>query len=235
MAFRAHDSQPDLLDSYLASTPKREVLRELKTMIKWSRLRTLVRLANKQGGPGQPGKDPVVLIKLLLLERLYALSDVQVVEEAADRLSFRQSRASGDSAAIAVNHSGVGALRAHAAHRQGSATYRNELAFDGGDDWGDAPTPYYYMMSATPDPAAVYHPDVTYRFTGSECTIRGQERGSISEVTTNLEVLGDASSGNGDDFFAHITTNGENVTDIFAVYAEPDGDTDHVTLMAVDP
>jgi transposase, IS5 family len=90
MAFRAHDSQPDLLDSYLASPPKREVLRDLKGLIRWSRLRTLVKPAYKQGGPGQPGKDPVVLIKLLLLERLYALSDVQVVEEAADRLSFRE-------------------------------------------------------------------------------------------------------------------------------------------------
>ncbi len=90
MAFRAHDSQPDLLDSYLASPPKREVLRDLRGLVKWSRLRTLVRPAYKQRGPGQPGKDPVLLIKLLLLERIYDLSDVEVVEEAADRLSFRE-------------------------------------------------------------------------------------------------------------------------------------------------
>jgi len=89
MAFRAHDPQPDLMDSYLASPPKREVLREIKTLLDWGRLRTLCAVAYKDGGPGHPGKDPVLLIKLLLLERLYALSDVQVVEEASDRLTFR--------------------------------------------------------------------------------------------------------------------------------------------------
>jgi IS5 family transposase len=89
MAFRTHDPQPDLMDSYLASPPKREVLRQLKGLIDWERPRTLCRVAYTEGGPGQPGKDPVVLIKLLLLERLYALSDVQVVEEASDRLTFR--------------------------------------------------------------------------------------------------------------------------------------------------
>lgn len=89
MAFRAHDPQPDLMDSYLASPPKRQVLQGLKDLIDWERTRTLCRVAYTEGGPGQPGKDPVVLIKLLLLERLYGLSDVQVVEEAADRLTFR--------------------------------------------------------------------------------------------------------------------------------------------------
>jgi len=89
MAFRAHDPQPDLMDSSLASPPRREVLRRLKDLIDWQRPRTLCRVAYTEGGPGQPGKDPVVLIKLLLLERLYGLSDVQVVEEAADRLTFR--------------------------------------------------------------------------------------------------------------------------------------------------
>lgn len=89
MAFRAHDPQPDLMDSYLASPPKREVLGRLKSLIDWERPRALCRGAYTEGGPGQPGKDPVLLIKLLLLERLYALSDVQVVEEAQDRLTFR--------------------------------------------------------------------------------------------------------------------------------------------------
>jgi transposase, IS5 family len=89
MTFRAHDPQPDLMDSYLASPPKREVLRRLKDLIDWQRPRALCRVAYTEGGPGQPGRDPVVLIKLLLLERLYGLSDVQVVEEAQDRLTFR--------------------------------------------------------------------------------------------------------------------------------------------------
>ena len=90
MAFKSCTSTPDLFDAFLASPPKNEVLRQLKTLIDWDALREAVAPAYKWGGPGAEGYDPVVLIKMLLLQRLYQLSDPAVVEEAADRLSFRE-------------------------------------------------------------------------------------------------------------------------------------------------
>ena len=90
MAFRSCTSHPDLFDSFLATPPRNEVLRELATLLDWDDLRAVVAPAYKSAGAGAPGYDPVVLIKLHLLQRLYGLSDPAVVEEAADRLSFRE-------------------------------------------------------------------------------------------------------------------------------------------------
>ena len=88
MAYKSCTSMPDMFDSFLAAAPRNETLRELRTLLDWGALREVVAPTYKASG--RVGFDPVVLIKLLLLERLYALSDVQVVEEAADRLSFRE-------------------------------------------------------------------------------------------------------------------------------------------------
>ena len=77
-----------MFDSFLAAAPRNEILRELRTLLDWDALREVVAPTYKASG--RVGFDPVVLIKLLLLERLYALSDGQVLEEAADRLSFRE-------------------------------------------------------------------------------------------------------------------------------------------------
>jgi len=79
-----------LFDSFLATPPRNAVLRELATLLDWDDLRAVVAPAYKSAGAGAPGYDPVVLIKLHLLQRLYGLSDPAVVEEAADRLSFRE-------------------------------------------------------------------------------------------------------------------------------------------------
>ena len=37
---------------------------------------------------GRPAKEPEMMLKLLLLERLYALSDVKVIEEGTYNLAF---------------------------------------------------------------------------------------------------------------------------------------------------
>lgn len=90
MPFKSCTSSPDLFDSFLAAPPKNEMLRQLKTVLDWDALRQSVAPAFKWGGPGTQGFDPVILIKMLLLQRLYQLSAPAVVEEAADRLSIRQ-------------------------------------------------------------------------------------------------------------------------------------------------
>jgi IS5 family transposase len=89
MAFKSCTSTPDLFDGFLAAPPRNEVLKALATLLDWDALRAALAPAYKAGG-GAVAYDPVLMIKLLLLERLYQLSDVRVVEEAADRLSFRE-------------------------------------------------------------------------------------------------------------------------------------------------
>ena len=89
MGFKSCTSSPDLFSGFLAAPPKNEVLAAMSRMIDWEPLRELMAPLYKAGS-GREGYDPVMLFKLLLLEHLYDLSDVAVVEEAADRLSFRE-------------------------------------------------------------------------------------------------------------------------------------------------
>lgn len=88
MAFKSCTSTPDMFDGFLAAPPKNEILKRLRTLINWRALRQTVAPAYAE--MGRCGFDPVLLIKMLLLERLYQLSDGDVVVESADRLSFRE-------------------------------------------------------------------------------------------------------------------------------------------------
>lgn len=88
MSMKSCTSSPELFSSYLAAPPKNEVLEGIGKLIDWSRLREM--MATTYSSTGRRGFDGVVLLKMLLLEQLYNLSDVRVVEEARDRLSFRQ-------------------------------------------------------------------------------------------------------------------------------------------------
>ena len=53
-------------------------------------MRDVVEPADKAGGAGLRGFNPVVLIKLHLLQRLYGLSNPGSVEEVADQLGLRE-------------------------------------------------------------------------------------------------------------------------------------------------
>lgn len=88
MAFKSCTSSPEMFDGWLAAPPRSEVLERLATLIDRDALREAVAPAYKD--LGRIGFDPVLLIKLLVLQRLYQLSDPGVVAEAADRLSFRK-------------------------------------------------------------------------------------------------------------------------------------------------
>jgi IS5 family transposase len=90
MAFRSCASESDLFDSYLASPPKNEVLLELNSLIDWPALRRVVAPAYSADPRGREAFDPVLMIKMILLQRLYGLSDPAMESEAQDRLSFRQ-------------------------------------------------------------------------------------------------------------------------------------------------
>lgn len=89
MARKSCTSSPDLFTSVLAAPPKSEVLEQLAGLVDWEGLRGVLEGAYKLGGPGREPVDPVMLFKLLLLERLYNLSDGDAVWMARDSSSFR--------------------------------------------------------------------------------------------------------------------------------------------------
>ena len=89
MARKSCTSSPDLFTSFLAAPPKSEVLEQLAGLVDWEGLRGVLEGVYKLGGVGREPVDPVMLFKLLLLERLYNLSDGDAVWMARDSLSFR--------------------------------------------------------------------------------------------------------------------------------------------------
>ena len=70
MGFKSSTSNPDLFSSFLAAPPKHEVLEKLSTLIDWNALRLVMASAYTEG-VGCTGYDPVVSLKLLLLEQFY--------------------------------------------------------------------------------------------------------------------------------------------------------------------
>ena len=65
-------------------------LERLSELVKWYRFEKLLTGLRSEAGPGRPGYRPLVLFKALLLQALYGLSDVELEEALADRLSFRR-------------------------------------------------------------------------------------------------------------------------------------------------
>jgi len=67
--------------------PENEFLATIDKIIDFEEFRST--LDNCYENFGRCAYDPVILLKLLLLERFYNLSDRMVVAEATDRISFR--------------------------------------------------------------------------------------------------------------------------------------------------
>ncbi len=65
-------------------------LDRLSELVKWYRFEKLLKDLREESGPGRPGYRPLVLFKAVLLQSLYGLSDVELEEALADRLSFRK-------------------------------------------------------------------------------------------------------------------------------------------------
>lgn len=64
-------------------------LERLSGLVKWYRFEKLL-AGLRDGGPGRAAWPPLVLFKALLLQALYGLSDRELEEALADRLSFRR-------------------------------------------------------------------------------------------------------------------------------------------------
>lgn len=75
-----------LLPQGLAGSSRLDRLSEL---VKWYRFEKLLARLREEG-PGRPGYRPLLMFKALLLQSLYGLSDAELEEALADRLSFRR-------------------------------------------------------------------------------------------------------------------------------------------------
>jgi transposase, IS5 family len=62
----------------------------LNELVKWYRFEKLLGGVSDDQGPGRPGWPVLVLLKAILLQSLYGLSDRELEEALADRLSFRR-------------------------------------------------------------------------------------------------------------------------------------------------
>jgi transposase, IS5 family len=65
-------------------------LGRLADLVKWYRFEKLLADLRDEAGPGRPGYPVLVLFRALLLQSLYGLSDRELEEALADRLSFKR-------------------------------------------------------------------------------------------------------------------------------------------------
>lgn len=65
-------------------------LQRLDRLVKWYRFEKHVRHLRDEAGPGQPGYPALVLLKAILLQALYGLSERELEAALDDRLSFRR-------------------------------------------------------------------------------------------------------------------------------------------------
>lgn len=65
-------------------------LDRLSSLVKWYRFEKILARLRSPVGPGRPAYSSLVMFKALLLQSLYGLSDSELEEALADRLSFRR-------------------------------------------------------------------------------------------------------------------------------------------------
>ena len=65
-------------------------LDRLSSLVKWYRFEKILARLRSPAGPGRPAYNSLVMFKALLLQSLYGLSDSELEEALADRLSFRR-------------------------------------------------------------------------------------------------------------------------------------------------
>ena len=67
-------------------------LAKIEPLIDWEAFRPIIKGLYDNQGPkgGRPNVDEVVMVKLLVLQEWYGLSDLELERQANDRLSFRR-------------------------------------------------------------------------------------------------------------------------------------------------
>ena len=81
--------QPSFADVYVSGNlGQNESLERIDRTVDWEGFRWLVQ--GVHGGHGRPSYPPLMMVKVLLLEQWYVLSDPQMEEALRDRISFRR-------------------------------------------------------------------------------------------------------------------------------------------------
>lgn len=81
-----------LQEAYKQMAKLGDRLGEIESMIDWTSFRPILSgmYANKTERGGRPNIDEVIMLKLLVLQQWYGLSDPELERQVADRLSFRK-------------------------------------------------------------------------------------------------------------------------------------------------
>src|SRR3954463_11618582 len=83
--------QPSFIEALLPKALRTNAgLGRLADLVKWYRFEKLLADLRDEAGPGRPGYPVLVLFRALLLQSLYGLSDRELEEALADRLSFKR-------------------------------------------------------------------------------------------------------------------------------------------------
>ena len=81
--------QPSFVDALMPAAVAGQLDR-LNGLVKWYRFEKIAGHLRDPGGPGRPGWPVLVLLKAVLLQSLYGLSERELEEALNDRLSFRR-------------------------------------------------------------------------------------------------------------------------------------------------
>lgn len=81
--------QPSFAEALMPATRPGHLDR-LNELVKWYRFEKLVGHLRDEASPGRPGWPALLLLKAILLQSLYGLSERELEEALADRLSFRR-------------------------------------------------------------------------------------------------------------------------------------------------
>ena len=93
-----HSHHMDSFRSYLLRDLYRDIeklggrLAEVEPLIDWEKFRPIIQCLFDNQGPqgGRPNTAPVIMVKMLVLQAWYGLSDPELERQAADRISFRR-------------------------------------------------------------------------------------------------------------------------------------------------
>ncbi|MBL7168446.1 IS5 family transposase, partial [Candidatus Bathyarchaeota archaeon] len=81
-----------LREAYKETQKLGDKLADIEPLIDWNAFTPIIQPLYDNQGPqgGRPNVDPVVMVKLLVLQQWYGLSDPELERQATDRISFRR-------------------------------------------------------------------------------------------------------------------------------------------------
>ena len=82
-------NQNFLKDQYEKCFPDGDKLSKISSLVNWDKFRPILEPLFKNNGDGRPHEDVVLMMKVLVLQSWYGISDEQIERECKDRLTFQ--------------------------------------------------------------------------------------------------------------------------------------------------